>query len=227
MSHRTPAHRAGPRAPETTSPLGLESGIVEVVPYDPRWSDAFAEAARELHAALAEAARELHAALAEAARELHAALGSSILAVHHVGSTAVPGLCAKPILDILVSVPDFEASLELVPRFEALGYEFRADEEIADRHYFRRRRGTATTHHLSLAEPTSHHHRVTIAFRDALRADPALARRYGALKTELAGRFPRDRAAYIAGKSAFVGDVLGRAGVDDARGSWAGGLGLA
>lgn len=168
--------------------LGLRSGEVVVVPYDPRW-------------------RELFDA---ASAELSAALGSSILAIHHVGSTAVPGLCAKPILDILVSIPAFQAGVLLVPALESLGYEFRPDEEIPDRHYFRRRTGTTRTHHLSLAEPESEYHRVTLAFRDALRRDPELAAAYAALKLDLARRFPLDRAAYIEGKSLFVSEVLAR-----------------
>lgn len=173
---------------EPGEPLGLGSGVVEVVPYDARWRDEFAKTEREL-------------------RE---ALGPSVLAVHHVGSTAVPALCAKPVLDVLASVADFERAVDLVPRIESLGYEYRPDEDIPDRHYFRRRRGMASTHHLSLAEPTSTHHRVTIAFRDALRADAALAKRYCELKLELARRFPRDRGSYIAGKTAFVAEVLAR-----------------
>lgn len=166
--------------------LGLEPGTVVVVPHDPRWEGLFRESARELRQALA----------------------GGILAVHHVGSTAVPRLPAKPILDLLVSVPDFEAARTLVPALARLGYEFRPDEEIPDRYYFRRLRGTARTHHLSLAEPASHHHRVTLAFRDALRRDPALAREYAALKLELARRHPRDRPAYLEGKSPFVRRVL-------------------
>jgi GrpB-like predicted nucleotidyltransferase (UPF0157 family) len=109
-----------------------------------------------------------------------------------------------PILDILVEIDDFAAGRDLVPLLAGLGYEYRPDEEIPDRHYFRRRRGTIRTHHLSLAEPASHHYRVTIGFRDALRLDPGLASRYGALKADLAERFPHDRASYTAGKSPFV-----------------------
>lgn len=174
-----------------TEALGLESGTVRVVSYDRRWPHLFEVASRELRIAL----------------------GSSIVAVLHVGSTSVPGLCAKPILDILVTVPDFEASLELVPRLEDLGYEYRPDEEIPDRHYFRRRRGTARTHHLSLAEASSRHHRVTLAFRDALRADPSLASDYAGLKLHLARRFPRDRQVYLEGKSGFIARVLGESGL--------------
>jgi GrpB protein len=101
--------------------------------------------------------------------ELAGALGPSILAIHQVGSTAVPGLCAKPTLDVVVSIPDFESGLQLVRIIESLGYEFRPDEEIPDRHYFRRRIGATRTHHLSLADPRSRYHRVTLALRDALR----------------------------------------------------------
>jgi len=121
------------------------------------------------------------------------------------------GLFTAAAQELLVSIPDFERGRDLVPRLAGLGYEFRPAEEIPDRHYFRRRRGDRRTHHLSLAEPASHHHRVTLAFRDALRADPALTMEYGALKLQLAERFPRDREAYIAGKTEFVARVLAMA----------------
>jgi len=168
-------------------PLGLRRGEVVVLPYDPRWPMLFEEASAQLTAAL----------------------GPAILTVHHVGSTAVPGLCAKPILDVLVSVPDFADATGLVAQLQVLGYEFRPEEEIPDRHYFRRPPGgELRTHHLSLAEPGSRHHRTTLAFRDALRHDPELAAAYARLKLELAQRFPRDRPAYIEGKTHFVEQVL-------------------
>ena len=152
----------------------------------------------------------------EASAQLKAALGSAILAVHHVGSTAVPGLCAKPILDVLVSVPDFEDAKRLIEPLHALDYEFRPDEEIPDRHYFRRPPGgEIRTHHLSLAEPGSRYHRVTLAFRDALRRDPELAAAYARLKLTLAQRFPRNRPAYIEGKTEFVMHVLTTLGLGE------------
>ncbi len=175
-----------------TEALGLKRGEVVVVPSDPRWPVLFEEAAAELRATL----------------------GPAILAVHHVGSTAVPGLCAKPILDVLVTVPDFDDPRELFAPIALLGYEYRPDEEIPDRHYFRRPAGgEVRTHHLSLAEPGSRHHRVTLAFRDALRRDARLANAYARLKLALAERFPRDRPAYIDGKSQFVAEVLATAGL--------------
>lgn len=174
-----------------TDALGLENGTVKIAPYDARWPLLFEEASHELRTALV----------------------PSIQDVHHVGSTAVPGLWAKPILDMLVTVGDFEASFGLVPRLEALGYEHRPDKEIPDRHYFRRWRGTARTHHLSLAEASSRHHRLTLAFRDALRADASLLSAYAELKLDLARRFPRDREAYVEGKSDFIARALAARGI--------------
>jgi len=175
--------------------LGLKRTEVVVVPYDPRWPVLFEETSAQLRAAL----------------------GPSILAVHHVGSTAVPGLCAKPILDVLVSVPHFDDAKRLVRQLAVLGYEFRPEEEILDRHYFRRPPGgELRTHHLSLAEPDSRHHRVTLAFRDALRGNSELAAAYARLKLALARSFPFDRPAYIDGKSAFVRQVLATIGLHEA-----------
>jgi GrpB-like predicted nucleotidyltransferase (UPF0157 family) len=180
-------------AAPVSEPLGLKRGTVVVASYDPRWR------------ALFEDTRE----------ELTAALGPSILEVHHVGSTAVPGLCAKPILDVMVSIPDFNRATQLFPRLASLKFELRPDEEIADRHYFRRPPGGALrTHHLSLAEPTSRYHIVTIAFRDALRTNPELAAAYGRLKLDLAERYPLDRQAYIEGKTQFVTEVLASVGLE-------------
>lgn len=175
------------------APLGLDSGSVLLRPYDLRWPGQFEQASGEIRRAL----------------------GSAILDVQHVGSTAIPGLCAKPILDILVSIPNFEQGVELVPALNNLGYEFRPAEEIPDRHYFRRREGTRRTHHLSLAEPTSRYHTVTLAFRNALLRHPELAAEYAVLKQQLAAKYPTNRESYINGKSKFVERVLAAAGMGD------------
>ena len=78
----------------------------------------------------------------EARAELTSDLGQTILEIHHVGSTAVPGLCAKPVLDILVSISNLKTGVELVPQVAELGYEFRPDDDIPDRRFFRRRHET-------------------------------------------------------------------------------------
>ncbi len=170
--------------------LGLASRTVTLVPYDLRWPQHFERVRHELRT-----------------------LGRDVLAVHHVGSTAVPGLCAKPLFNVLVSVADLELARTLIPQLERLGYEFRPNHDLEDRLFFRRRAGGLRTHHLSLSEPSSPHHVATLAFRDALRADAKLARSYAELKMRLARRFPNDRESYILGKTEFVLEVLAKANV--------------
>ena len=179
----TTAEAGGP----ADGPLGLRDGTVRVVPYDPEWVLAF-ERARE---------------------DLSQALGAHALSIHHVGSTGVPGLSAKPVLDLLVGVADLHQALALVEPIEALGYRFHGAETSPDRHYFRKWASAGIrTHHLSLAEPTSAHYTKTLAFRDALRNDPDLADEYGRLKVELAQQYPGERKAYLAGKADFIAQIL-------------------
>ncbi len=166
--------------------IGLERGRAIVVPYRTEWPQLFEEIAGEVRRIA----------------------GDRILGVEHVGSTSVVGLAAKPILDILVGVANFERACELIPDLAELGFEFRPHEEIEDRHYFRKIAGNARTHHLSLATPESNHYRNTIIFRDALRREPALANAYAVLKLDLARRFPWDRESYQEGKTEFVLGVV-------------------
>jgi len=121
----------------------------------------------------------------------------------------VPGLCAKPVLDILAGHPARVSALDYVEPFERAGYIHRGDRGIAGHQFFRR--GQPRAYHIHLVEEDGKLWREYVAFRDHLRADPAAARRYGELKEALAARFPRDRESYINGKSEFVREVLGRA----------------
>ena len=164
--------------------LGLESGTVRVVPYDPAWPALFA---------------------AEAAR-IAAALDGLPLRLEHMGSTGVPGLAAKPIVDILAGRPPGSPAAPYVEALVRAGYQHRGEQGIPGREFFRR--GTPRSWHVHLAEEGAPAWRTPLAFRDALRADPALAAEYAALKLELAARFPRDREAYIEGKGPFVARVL-------------------
>lgn len=173
--------------------LGLESGTVRVVPYDPAWPELFA---------------------AEAAR-IAAALQGLPLGLEHMGSTGVPGLAAKPVVDILAGRPPGSAAAPYVEALVRAGYAHRGEQGIPGREFFRR--GDPRAYHLHLAEEGSDPWRTPLAFRDALRADPALAAEYARLKRELAARFPRDREAYIEGKGPFVARVL-RGGAEPGRG---------
>lgn len=174
--------------PGVPAALGLASKAVRLVTYDHRWPLLFAEEAERIAAAVA-------------------AAGLPPLRLEHVGSTAVPGLAAKPILDLAAGRrPDVSGSA-YVPALEAAGYRYRGEQGIPGRDFFRR--GTDRTHHLHLVEKDGTEWRRYLAFRDALRSDPTLLERYASLKRELAERFPRDRESYIEGKSEFIDSVVG------------------
>ncbi|MFP9059434.1 GrpB family protein [Natrialbaceae archaeon A-chndr2] len=138
---------------------------------------------------------------------LEAAVGDRVLAFEHVGSTAVEGLPAKPIIDILGIVPNLEEADGLVAALESSGYEHRPDD-IEGRHFLAKGPASNRTHYLSLATRESAVVENQLAFRDALRTDPALAQAYADRKRTLTARYPDDRATYTAKKGAFVRAVL-------------------
>ena len=164
----------------------MEPGRVVVCAYNPQWPDEYERVAQELRAALPE----------------------WTISIDHVGSTSVHGLDAKPIIDILVGVPNLLKGLELVPVLESLGFEYRASDDLPDRHYFPRTVDGLRKHHVSVAEPGSRHFRNTLIFRDALRSDSELAQRYSDLKHRLAREVGAVRFAYMNAKSDFVLFVL-------------------
>jgi len=160
---------------------------VRVIEYDPRWPRLYEE---------------------EKGR-IRDALGNAALDIQHIGSTAVPGMGAKPIIDIMVSVPELAAAERCVQALESLGYEFRGEAGIPGRLFFGK--GTPRTHHLHMVEQESDFWKSHILFRDLLRGHPDEARRYHKLKRQLAARFGADREAYTEGKASFVESVLAKA----------------
>ncbi len=133
--------------------------------------------------------------------------------VEHIGSTAVPGLRAKPILDMMAGVRDLTSARDAIPVLTKRGY-VHTQHRPATLSF--RKPGPEdprqNSHHLHLTEPGSSLWRERLAFRDSLRADQALARQYEQLKETLAANSP-DIAVYTAGKREFVVQVLARAGV--------------
>lgn len=128
--------------------------------------------------------------------------------IHHVGSTAVPGLAAKPIIDILVGVRDLDESRAcLEPLGAELGYLY-APYMAEEMHWLCKPHPSRRTHHLHLVPSGSERYRAELAFRDRLRADAEQAAEYLALKQGLARRFENDREAYTAAKSDFIRRAL-------------------
>jgi GrpB-like predicted nucleotidyltransferase (UPF0157 family) len=168
---------------------------ITVVPYDPDWPRRF----------------EAESALLE--RVLAPWLEDGI---QHVGSTAVPGLASKPIVDIVAGVRDFEEARAAYEPLEAHSY-VHAPHRPGIAHHFAKPSRRRSEYGLHLTEPGSDLWRERLAFRDALRGDPALAAEYEALKLRLAREHGVDVPMYTAGKREFVARVLGSAGIQFGR----------
>ena len=138
------------------------------------------------------------------------ALGGLATAVEHVGSTAVVGLAAKPIIDMDVLLVSGDALPAAIERLATLGYAHQGDLGIPEREAFLAPAGESP-HHLYVCPPQSREFRRHLALRDYLRSHPKDAKVYGDLKQALALRFSQDRAAYMAGKGEFVTELLNRA----------------
>lgn len=166
---------------------GLRDNVVRLAPHDERWAAGFdAESLR-----------------------LRAALGDLALRIEHIGSTAVPGLEAKPITDIAIMTPSFAALARIVAGMEDAGYRHKGEYGLPGRQFFTT--GDPVRFHVHVVEKGSDHWPRWIRFRDALRNNAELRRAYLALKRELAQKFAHDRPGYTQAKSAFIAHFLGDA----------------
>lgn len=147
-------------------------------------------------------------------KRLQAALGSNVIAIEHIGSTAVPGLAAKPIIDLLVGVRSLaEARSSCRERLEALGYAYIAEYEswLPGELLFRKGVPGPWTHHAHLLEPSGPRWDEYVQLRDYLRRHPEIAAAYAELKKALALVFGDDIARYRDAKRPFVQAVIAKA----------------
>ena len=166
--------------------LGLESKTVRLVPYDPAWPRLFTAERQRLDAILKR--------------------DGVVLTIEHTGSTSIPGLAAKPILDILAGAPDPTTLARAIDTLQRADYIYRGEQGIPGRHFFRR--GNPRQYHVHLALTDSDFWRDHLLFRNYLRANSEAAAEYAALKHKLAARYPFDRESYIEGKTEFVQRIL-------------------
>lgn len=153
------------------------------MPYDPAWKVEFQEASDHVSQAL----------------------DDNVLAIHHIGSTAIPGIHAKPIIDILLLVADINMLDEQSPAMERLGYEAMGEFGIEGRRYFRKEDASGTrTHHVHAFERGDPEYERHLAFRDYMIAHPEKAQQYSHLKQKLAQAHPEDIEAYMDGKDPFI-----------------------
>ena len=144
------------------------------------------------------------------AARIDAALGMIAVRIEHVGSTAVPGLAAKPIIDIQISVERMHPRDRFVDPLEGLGYEFVPDPTDTEHEYFKKEIEGVRRHQIHVCPVGSEWERRHLAFRDHLRAHPDDAARYAELKRRLAAEHPNDILSYIDAKEPFVREIEAR-----------------
>jgi NAD-dependent deacetylase len=180
--------RAGDVLRAVVAKLRPPRGAVSVVDYDPQWPQLF-QAERE---------------------RIRAAFSDVVVDIEHMGSTAVPGLAAKPIIDISVGLRSLDLGREHITAMEDLGYDFLGEFGLPGRLYFRKG-GASSTHHVHAVVWDGHHWRRHLAFRDYLRSHPDEARRYGEAKRQLAEEVDHDWYAYSERKNALTDELFARA----------------
>ena len=156
---------------------------IEVVPHTSEWRNIF-EAEAKLIAA---------------------ALGGNVVAIHHIGSTSIPGIYAKPVIDLLIEVKNITEVDSQSAAMQSLGYEVMGEFGISGRRYFRKdNREEIRTHQIHIFESGSAQVKRHLAFRDYLIAHPADAQKYSELKRTLAARHSQNMDGYIDGKDEFI-----------------------
>jgi GrpB-like predicted nucleotidyltransferase (UPF0157 family) len=163
---------------------GLENSVVRLSHYTQLWSELFREEEERIRAAV----------------------GHLIVDLQHIGSTAIPGIKAKPILDVMAGVPQLEKALLCKAPLEAIGYDYIADADIANDYVFGK--GVARTHYLHVVEYWGAKWTNHLCFRDRLRNDPELAQAYERLKEGLSRKFSDSHAKYHDAKSKFISEVV-------------------
>ncbi len=166
--------------------LGLGNDKVKLSPYQTIWAQLYEEEKKRLEKVI----------------------GRGVLDIQHIGSTAVPNLKAKPILDIGIAVKNFEEAFALIFPIEKLGYTYRGENGIPRRHYFVKGPPEKRTHHIHMFEEVNEEWGAHLLFRNYLRTHPQTVITYQTLKEDLAKRYPDNREAYTDAKHTFIQRVL-------------------
>lgn len=168
--------------------IGLQRGAVQLVPYNPKWAELFDQEQKLLKSAF----------------------GNTIIAIEHIGSTAIPGIPAKPILDILVGVRDLEIAGNMKDTFEQLGYEHRSflerhtKEDVQWEELYVKGAESKRTHYVHVVVYGGKHWKDDLLFRDYLQTHPEQAMQYAELKQKLADQYAHDRKTYTKMKQEYI-----------------------
>lgn len=163
--------------------------VIEVVAHNPDWPKLFKKEADEIKAVF----------------------GQEVVVIHHIGSTAIPGISAKPIIDVLVEVQDIEKIDDFNEEMTGRGYQPKGEFGIPKRRFFIKGGDATRTHHIHVFQTGHPGIESHLNFRDYMIAHPEEAQAYSRLKEELARRFPEDIESYMAGKDGLIKGVDRRA----------------
>lgn len=171
---------------------------IVVVPYNTTWPQQFLD-------------------LANPMRE---EMGDIALRIDHIGSTAIPNLAAKPIIDIQISVAMFDPFEPILKPLKALGYRWRDDNSDLTKRYFREPEGQPRTH-IHVRKSGSWPEQFNLLFRDYLRVHPEAAAKYEAVKYQLAEQYRDERSQYVDGKAPIIWEIMQKANVWSQLSGWA------
>ncbi|OCQ88991.1 hypothetical protein BCD64_04410 [Nostoc sp. MBR 210] len=158
---------------------------IEVVPHNPHWRSQFETESKQIALAFSE----------------------NVVTIHHIGSTSIPNIYAKPIIDFLIEVKDITKVDEQISVMEALGYEFMGEFGIPGRRYFRKEKENIRTHNVHTFEVNSPEIIRHLAFRDYMITHPEAAQKYSELKRQLAKQYSNDINGYMNGKDSFIKEI--------------------
>lgn len=169
--------------------IGLKNDIVQIVPYDSEWKNLF----------------EIEKGT------ILRIFGNSIKGIEHVGSTAVEGLAAKPIIDIVIGINNYNENITgIVNRFVKNGYKDKGDQKDDGGYFIVKEENDIRTFHIHIVEYDAALWKIYLSFRDKLRKDPKILKEYAELKANLAKQYSRERLKYTKSKDRFIKSILNK-----------------
>jgi len=169
--------------------IGLKRGVVELKPYNSQWKE-FYRKESEL---------------------ISSTISDYLVDIQHIGSTAIPGIIAKPIIDIAVAINSLENIEKIIGPLSEIGFIYRGEQGIPDRHMFVKGGEELRTHHMHVMHKSHYEWKKHILFRDYLMNHPKEVKKYSELKRRLEKQFKHDRESYTESKSEFIEGILEKA----------------
>lgn len=166
--------------------IGLKRGTVKLAPYNPKWKENFGKEKQRLQKSL----------------------GDLVIGIEHVGSTAIPGMFAKPVIDIAIIVKSIKSHSQLIKILERLGYEYKRDDDVPGRLFFTKGPENKRTHYIHVVKLKSKQRKNLILFRDYLLKSKEAVCQYNELKKKLAKIYAQDRKSYTSGKDKFIKTLI-------------------